>query len=130
MGSISFQHFPPLELVNGLDLDLVNFLSEDSPQILDGVQVGAVGRPGGQDFDVVVRDPSARRESGRCAVWHHCLPVSRQLVFQVHQQRVGPADPGEVSAVVAAEVSLEQEPWNKPASCPPPKHRNCDFSKM
>ena len=38
---------PPLELVNGLDLDqtldgldLMNFLSEDSPQILDGVQVG------------------------------------------------------------------------------------------
>ena len=31
---------PPLELVNGLDLDLINFLSEDSPQILDGVQVG------------------------------------------------------------------------------------------
>ena len=30
----------PLELVNGLDLDLIHFLSEDSPQILDGVQVG------------------------------------------------------------------------------------------
>ena len=46
-------------------------------------------------------------------VMFSCLRVSHQLVFQAHQQRAGWADPGEVSAVVASEVSLGQEPCGR-----------------
>ena len=60
LGSVSFQHAAladsSLQLVNGLDLHLVNLLSQDGPEIPDGIQVRTVRRPGLEELDLLLLD--------------------------------------------------------------------------
>ena len=58
LGSVSFQHAAladsSLQLVNGLDLHLVNLLSQDGPEIPDGIRT--VRRPELEELDLLLLD--------------------------------------------------------------------------